>query len=137
MASKRFGGFMGVKRVAALGIIALGVLLPNCANAQVATSTNITPNQQQQIEAVRTALRTVESLVQARIIDVRDQVQSLVARMNSAPRLRATPFAAEGAVDPYAPGYDPFESTLGYARTGMVTKAPPKAAPEPPNYFIS
>jgi hypothetical protein len=83
---------------------------------------------------VQVANRTVQSAIQSAIQAVTDFVRyryqrPQVLRENN--RLTSR-FSA----DPYAEGYGPFEA-LAYSKGGLVTKAPPKAAPAGPTYFVS
>jgi hypothetical protein len=83
---------------------------------------------------VQTANRSVQSAIQTAIVSVRDFVRAYYIRrqVTQVPGRLTSRFSG----DPYAEGYDPFEA-LAYGKGGLVTKAPPKAAPVGPTYFVS
>jgi hypothetical protein len=81
--------------------------------------------------AIRAANNATQAAIASAIQDARDQVQSKTLGRSRNGR-QAIGFSG----DPYAQIYDPFEA-LGYAKSGMVTKAPPLAAPTAPSYFVS
>lgn len=77
-------------------------------------------------DSIKAASNATQSAIQSAIQTVRDQLRWFLRGT------RALPLNA----DPYAAGYDPFEA-MGYAKSGMVTKARPMAAPAAPSYFVS
>ncbi len=78
----------------------------------------------------RAANNAVQAAIQSAVQNIRDQVQRN--------RLRPTAGRPLGfAGDPFVrETYEPFEA-LGYAKGGIVTKAPPKAAPPPTTWLFS
>jgi hypothetical protein len=80
----------------------------------------------------RAANSAVQSAIQSNIQNIRDQLQSRRLSGSAA----ALPLGFSG--EPYARATyeDPFEA-LGYAKRGIVTKAPLKAAPPPSTWIFS
>ncbi|MCX7311600.1 MAG: autotransporter outer membrane beta-barrel domain-containing protein [Alphaproteobacteria bacterium] len=115
-------GAFAVERIKA-GIAVAGIAIAGCVLSGEAQASSGAAQ-----EAVKASNNATQSAIQSAITTVRDFLVN-VRRLQSG----SQPLRFDGDANA---SYDPFEA-LGYAKSGMVTKARPMAAPAGPNYFVS
>lgn len=83
---------------------------------------------------------TVGSGVASQLESIRNDIRCIIRRrlnvVDKTCQLGASAIGFAPESDPYVAGYDPFEA-LGYAKSGMVTKARPMPGPAASNWFVS